>query len=60
MSDYTHKYIGPSTKWGLNKNAKVKIVGKGGAAGGKLIRAEGVRRTFVVNKNQLEPVNSKR
>lgn len=52
VGEYTHKYTGPKTKWGLEPDTEVKIVGK--RAGGKLVRKQGTNVIFLVNAKHLE------
>lgn len=53
--DRTHRYIGPTTKWGLNKGTEVRIVGK--RAGGKIIRDKSGRQ-WIVAATTLEKVTN--
>lgn len=50
--EYTHKYTGPTTKWGMSTDDEVKIVGS--RAGGKLVRKQGSTIVFVVHPKHLE------
>lgn len=51
VDPYMHRYVGPTTKWGLVHGAKVRIVGK--RAGGVRVKAKGMPTTFTVGRQQV-------
>lgn len=54
----THRYIGPTTQWGLEKNTiglKIRRIGSGAGGGCTFIR-EGDGKRFTVNVKHVETI----